>query len=114
MMSTDPKAEASGFVDDLSSMLGARSWPARIQLSYPIEFGSETISTIELRRGRLGDLKGIKIDGMPSFDQLALVASRMSGKPLPVIERLDAEDAHEVVQCVLAFFMKCLAGGSKL
>lgn len=91
-----------------------RSWPVAIALRRPVAFGSEQIATIEVRRGKLGDLKGIKLgsDEM-SMDQLLLVASRMCGQPLKVIESLDPDDAGEVMPLVLDFFATCLKGGRR-
>ncbi len=92
----------------------ARTWPIVVKLKIPIEFGQETIRQLELRRGRMGDLKGIRLSGtdLPA-DSLMLVASRMSGQPLGVIERLDADDAGAVSEVVLDFFARSLSTGTK-
>lgn len=88
-----------------------RTWPVVVKLDHPIEFAGETIDSLTFRRGRLADLKGIKIDGVPSLDQLMMIASRMCGQPPKVIEMLDADDSGEVIALMLGFFAQCLGAG---
>ncbi len=92
-----------------------RVWPVTVTLKYPFDFGSEHIAALEFKRGKLGDLKGmgLKIEGTPPLDQLLLIASRMCGKPLKVMEMLDSEDAAPVLELALDFFGRCLMGGSQ-
>jgi hypothetical protein len=66
---------------------------------------------LTFRRGRMGDLKGITPDGMPTIDQLMLVASRMCGQPLKVIEKLDGEDGLEVMAIAMGFIARSLGIG---
>lgn len=89
----------------------APTWPRVVTLKYPIDFGSQHITTLELRRGRMGDLKGIKLGATVATSDLLLLASRLSGQPVNVIELLDAEDAGEVMDVVLDFFARCLSTG---
>ena len=86
-------------------------WPRVINLKYPVQFGSETISSLTFRRGRAGDLKGLKLGETVPADQLITIASRMSGKQTQVIEGLDGDDAAEVMALVLDFYGRCLGGG---
>lgn len=88
-----------------------RQWPVVVKLRKPIEFGRETIESLEFRRGKLGDLRGVAIDKVPPIDHLLLIASRLSGKPIKVIESLEDEDAEEVLAIALDFFNRCLGGG---
>jgi len=88
-----------------------RKWPVVVKLRHPVDLGSERIAALEFRRGRLGDLKGMKVDGVPPADHLMLIASRLSGQPVKVIEMLDADDAGEVTDIALDFFARCLAAG---
>lgn len=90
-----------------------RTWPHVVNLKYPIEFGSERITRLELRRGRVGDTKGLKLSGEVPMDHLVTIASRLSGQPVRVIEMLDVEDAGEVMDAALDFFAMCLATGKK-
>lgn len=91
----------------------ARPWPFVVKLKTPVEFGKETILEITLRRGRMGDLKGVKLSGEISADALMLVASRISGQPLGVIERLDVDDSGGIFEVVLDFFARSLSSGTK-
>lgn len=90
-----------------------RTFPAIIMLEHPFEFAGKQIASLEFRRGRAGDIKGLKLsDELPS-DQLMLIASRMCGQPLKVIEMLDVDDAAEVLGIALVFYGRCLGGGKK-
>lgn len=86
-------------------------WPRVVKLRRPIEFGSEYIDELSFRRGRLGDIKGISVDGVPSAELLMLIASRLCGRPLKVIEMLDVDDTPEVLEIAVSFFGACLEGG---
>lgn len=98
-------------VDDIAAAALERTWPWTITLKYPVNFGDDRITSLVMRRGKLGDLKGIKLGGEVVADSLLMVASRMCNQPLKVIEGLDPEDAEEVLSLVLDFFAKCLGGG---
>lgn len=88
-----------------------RQWPVIVKLRKPVEFGSELVTSLQFRRGRLGDLKGTHIDAIPPIDQLLLIASRMCGKPIKVLELLEDVDGAEVMELALDFFARCLSGG---
>lgn len=92
-------------------VLADRVWPVEVDLHHPVTFGSETVTSLTFRRGKLGDLKGVKLDGVPPVDQLLLIASRMCGRPLKVLESLEDEDGAEVLELALGFFGRCLGGG---
>jgi hypothetical protein len=89
----------------------APSWPVVIELKHPFDLGSERITALTFRRGRLGDLRGLRVDGIPPVDDLLLIASRLCGKPLLVIEKLEDDDASEVLAQALGFFARCLKDG---
>lgn len=91
-----------------------RQWPVIVKLRKPVEFGRDTVTSLEFRRGRLGDLKGTHIDAIPPLDQLLMIASRMCGKPIKVLESLEDEDGAEVIALALDFFARCLGGGKTL
>lgn len=90
-----------------------RQWPVLVTLKHPVDLGSERITSLEFRRGRLGDLKGMSVDGIPPVDQLLLLASRMCGKPIAVLERIDGDDGEEVLELALTFFARCLGAGKR-
>lgn len=86
-----------------------RQWPVTVTLKYPVQFGKDmTIESLTFRRGKLADIKGLRIDAIPPTEQIMMVASRMCGQPLKVIESLDADDASDVIELVLSFFVRCL------
>jgi hypothetical protein len=87
------------------------TWPRVVKLKHPIQFGQQLIASLEFRRGRLGDFKGMKVGTMPTADQLILLASRLSGQPVAALELLDSDDAEEVMGVAFLFFTKCLPGG---
>lgn len=84
-----------------------------VTLRKPVDWGEgDKVVALTFRRGRLGDMKGIKVTGEPPAESLMLLASRLCGQPLPMIERLDPEDAGEVMGIALRFFAKCLSTGN--
>lgn len=89
-------------------------WPVVVKLKRPIDHADERIASLQFRRGKLGDLKGMKIGELPSADQLMLLASRMCAQPLKVIEMLDGDDAEEVMALAIIFYAKCLPAGARL
>lgn len=96
------------------AVLADRQWPVTVHLRFPVQFGSQSIASLEFRKGRLADLKGITIGEMPSSDQLLLLASRLCGQPLRVIEGIDADDAEEVIAIALGFIGRCQGAGKRL
>ncbi len=88
-------------------------WPVVVTLRSPVEFGKEHIAALEFRRGCMGDLKGlgVSVDRVPPLDQLMMIASRLCGKPVKVIELLQDEDSAEVIELALDFFVRCLGAG---
>lgn len=94
-------------------MMEERKWPFTLKLSYPVEFGKDTIEELVFQRGKMGHTTGISLDRTPTFSECMLLASRLCGKPLKVIESLDPEDSAEVVSIALGFFARCLGAGKK-
>lgn len=101
--------------DIADGALEERAWPVVIKLSHPVDFGSEHITELKFRRGIAGDLKGlnVRMDEFPTNDQLMVVASRMCGQHLKVLEMLDADDIGGVLEVALTFFMRSLGIGKK-
>lgn len=90
-----------------------RVWPVVIQLKHPVDLGSKQITELELRRGSLSHMKGIKLASELPADQLMLIASRLSGQTIQAIERLDIEDAGEVMAVAMDFYAKFLGSGKR-
>lgn len=87
--------------------------PVTLKLKHPIEFGKDKlIEELTFRRGRMGDLKGLVLreDSIP-WDAILTIASRMSGQPTQVIDRLDEDDVGEVTAIAVGFYTRCLATG---
>lgn len=92
-------------------------WPVTVALRTPVSFGkNETIEALVFQKGNFGTLKGLglNITEEPSFDALMMIASRLCGRPLSVIERLDADDVDDVVRMARGFFSRCQGAGNKL
>lgn len=83
-----------------------------IRLKHPVQLGEkdQQVEELAFRRGRVGDLKGVGDDA--GFDDLMIIASRLAGVPLRVIERLDEEDAGEVLAYAMSFMRRCLSTGA--
>lgn len=109
-MSNNPQLDTEEIVD---RVVAERQWPVLVTLKHPFDFGSERIASLQFRRGRMGDLKGMKVDSVPPVDQLMLLASRMCGQPIKVLEMLEDEDGAEVLEIAIGFFARCLGGGRK-
>lgn len=85
-------------------------------LVHTVEHGNETITEIEIRPGRIGDLRGTKrkwgSDGIEfAADDLILVASRMCGQTPGVINKLEGADAGKVLGAAQGFLLESLASG---
>jgi hypothetical protein len=92
----------------------APTWPRSVKLKHPIEYTDERISSLEFRRGRAGDMKGISLqDGSVPANDLMVIASRLCGQPLKVIELLDIDDVGEVTDIALDFYVKYLTATKK-
>lgn len=104
----------AGLADEAALAAGPRSWPVTITLEHPVELGSQRITVLEVREGCLGDLKGIRVDGGGiAMDQLMLLASRLCGQPLKVIEKLKGRGGAEALSMARDFFTECLTGGKR-
>lgn len=97
--------------DAAAHELTERTWPAIVMLKHPVDFGSQRITQLEFRRGKLADIKGMKLSGEMPTEHLITIASRMSGQTTQVIDRLDVDDAGEVMAIAIDFYGKCLGGG---
>jgi hypothetical protein len=109
MGADDPEALA-----EAKKILGDRQWPVTIPLSVPVQAGKETIEELTFQRGNLGVLKGIPIDRAPTMDELMVIASKLCERPIKVIEKLDPDDADEVIAIALGFIGRCRGAGKKL
>ncbi|HEY6030999.1 MAG TPA: phage tail assembly protein [Gaiellaceae bacterium] len=97
-------------MSDTEATPAAPQWPRVVNLKHPVQFGDELIASLEFQRGKLGIIKGLKLSVEVPVNDLVLIASRLSGQPPALIERLDIEDGQEVMSIALDFYGKCLAG----
>src|SRR5690242_7051313 len=88
-------------------------WPREIKLLHPIDFVSNRITSLAFRRGTAGDIKGMKLSADLATNDIFLIASRLCGQPVKVIEMLDVDDAGEVTDIVLTFYKRFLGAGRK-
>lgn len=89
-------------------------WPIEMMLQHPVPFGkNELITTLEFQRGRFEFLKDIPITEAPTTGQLMLIASRLCGKHIKVIEALDPDDVQEVLAHAAGFIARCRSGGRR-
>jgi hypothetical protein len=97
-------------------LLGAREWPFVLTLTTPVQLGKEQIDSLTFQKGNFGILKGLSlaVDRTPSMDDLMMIASRLCGRHLRVIELLDPDDADEVIAVALGFFGRCRGAGKLL
>lgn len=112
-MSADANAAAAVAAAEVDAAALEEAWPRTVKLAHPVQFGDMSITELVLRRGRVGDMKGIRLrDDLPS-DDLVTIVSRLSGQPTKVIESLDMDDAGEVIEAALDFYKRYLATGRK-
>lgn len=84
--------------------------PEAYTLTHPIQFGSETISELQLKPSA-GAFKGfsqvVRDDGSVVFDPyaLALVAVRMAGKAPAVADKLHPADMNRLAQVAMSFLV---------
>lgn len=103
-------AEAAAIAEAVAEAPVELPWPRVIQLQHPIDYNNERITSIEVRRGNLGIMKGIKVGNEVQLNDLLLVASRLTGKPVALIEKLDCDDGEAVMEYALDFFSKSTGG----
>ena len=75
-----------------------------VKLQYPIEWGSETISEVSLKRPKGKHLKGLTLSSDVILDQLINIASKISAHPPSVFDEMDATDLLRVTGEVGRFF----------
>ena len=98
---------------ETSAILAERTWPYVIELKYPVEFGKRTVKALTFQRGKvgmLGDLTLGELLATPT-NKLLLIASRLCGEPLGVLESIDPADAMEVLGIAINFINRCQSGG---
>jgi len=78
--------------------------PIKITLEKPVKHGESEISELVINREMVaGDLRGIRVENM-TFDDMYLVASRLTGVPLSVILQMRMGDTLKLTDAIGVFF----------
>lgn len=96
---------------EADAIMAERTWPYVLELRFPFDFGKRSFTSLTFQKGKLGMMAGMSLEAQPSIDKLMLIAARLAGVPIGVIEALDPDDATEVISIALGFFARCLSGG---
>lgn len=88
--------------------------PTTVTLAHPIKRDGATISSLEVRRPRVGDLR--HLESLPSgasmlTRELAMMA-RLTGLPAEVLDELDATDYAALTEAAAGFSDAAPAAGS--
>ena len=94
----------------------------RVPLTVPIEAHGETVSSLELRRPKLGDLEGVEISIIPKPEQETAEIKLKVGDVIPIVaamakippsaaRSIDGNDVGEVIGAVWDFLPKSLGTG---
>ena len=76
----------------------------RYRLKHPFEYASEVVDSIELRRGKGKDLRGIPADESAILaDHAITLLSRLSGLSTELIGELDLEDFMKLAEELESF-----------
>jgi len=89
-------------------------FPYTLVLGTPVKFGKDEIESIVFQKGNFGVLKGLSPGRTPTYDEIMIIASRLSGRPVKVFELLDPDDVDEVTAVAMGFFGRCRGAGKKL
>lgn len=83
-------------------------YPIVVPLQYPIEYGSELISELKLRRAKGKEYRMFQ-SGEPSMDDMLNLLGKLSGQPPSVIDELDGDDLGPLFEAL----GKCLPSSRK-
>jgi hypothetical protein len=82
-----------------------------ITLAKPINFGSETISKLDIREPVAGDMRGLPLQ--MGFDEMLTLAGKLTAQPDSVINQLSMPDVTKVMEVVGDFLQGSPATGGK-
>ncbi len=75
----------------------------RYTLRYPVEFGTDTITEITLRRPKGKDMERLRDGAIPSMADTLDLIGQLSGQPKAVVREFDADDVEEVARIIQGF-----------
>jgi len=70
----------------------------KIKLTTPIQYGTETISELELRPPKAKDMRGLPLK--MGMDDMLTLASRCTAQPPSVIDELSFDDVTAVMEAI--------------
>lgn len=82
---------------------------AVIRLAYPVEWGSEKVSELTLRRPKGQELRGLKGEG--GADEAMRFAAKLTEHPDSLFDELDVVDLAAVLEAVDGFLPQSLKTG---
>ena len=81
--------------------------PIKIKLKHPVQFGSETISEMNITRamtaGDISEIKITKIEEITTGEVLAAVG-KLAGHSRAVMDRIDPRDLGQIFEVFTSFF----------
>lgn len=83
----------------------------KIKLKEPIQYGSETISELELRAPKAKDMRGMPLQ--MDMDAMLTLASRCTAQPPSVIDELSFDDLTAVMGAIGDFLGRGPLTGGK-
>lgn len=83
-------------------------YPIVVKLQHPIEYGSEMIYELKLRRAKGKEYRAFH-GGDPSMDEMLDLLGKLSGQPPSVIDELDGDDIEGAFEAMA----KCLPSSRK-
>lgn len=87
--------------------------PIPLRLRHPITHDGAVISELTFRdHACAGDLRGIKLTDLGLPENVMRIASRMTGQPDPVLDKLSIPDFIRVAEVVGGFFESGPANGN--
>lgn len=84
---------------------------AKFTLKHPIQFGSETVTELDLRAPKARDFR--KMPMQPTMGDIMDLIAALSGRPPSVVDEMHVEDLAEVANAVAGFFGTGPATGPK-
>jgi len=69
-----------------------------IKLEYPISWGEETISEIEIKRPKGKHMR--KLGGNVTMDEMLEIAQKCSAQPKSVFDEMDGQDVLKVAEVI--------------
>lgn len=84
-----------------------------LKLKDPVQWGSETITELEIKKPTIGDIKHMKLESQSIADILVL-ASKLTAQPEKMIDKLSIDDGLALTEIVGNFLGGSQGIGSKV